>query len=290
MFRRILVATDFSEASQSAIQTVLAFKQKIPAKITVLHVDTRIHVHSPHRDCACHDQLILEMKRSLPAGKIGDIEFDIVKGVSPAVEILDYSKKHKCDLIAIGSHHRNRIGDFLLGTAARQVIHESTCPVLAVHEFSLADRISFVPRRILIPTDFSYAASLAVQLGEQMAKVFGAQIHFIHVLELPALESIHSEHWIQQLNLPDSTGPKVDAILETLSGKTLTKIPTTLKTLQGKPSEEILAYATEQDMDIIVMGTHKSGTLQRLLIGSVTSTVVASAPCPVITVSPSTVL
>jgi nucleotide-binding universal stress UspA family protein len=290
MFRRILVGTDFSEASQSAIQTVLAFQQQVPEEITILHVDTRIHAHSNRHDCNCREQIVREIEHSIPPGNIGKVSIDVVKGASPAHELLSYAKAHHVDLIAIGSHHRNTLGEFLLGKAAQHVIRESTCPVLAVHEFSMMDRISFVPKKILMPTNFSFASGLALQLGEQMAEAFGAQVHFVHVMELPDLEGMHTQYWINELELAPSTGMNVNAILKTLCRQTMTRIPITLETLQGDPAEEILAYAQEHDIDLIVMGSHKSRAISRLVVGSVTSKIVSSASCPVITVSPSAIV
>ena len=61
-------------------------------------------------------------------------------------------------------------------------------------------------------------------------------------------------------------------------GLTLTKV------LNGVPFVEIIRYARESEMDLIVMGTHGRTGLGHLLIGSVTERVVRKSPCPVLTV------
>ena len=59
---------------------------------------------------------------------------------------------------------------------------------------------------------------------------------------------------------------------------------TMVTTLVGSPAGEILRYATEQEVDLIVIGTHGRGAIGHMLLGSVTERVVRKAPCPVLTV------
>jgi hypothetical protein len=54
--------------------------------------------------------------------------------------------------------------------------------------------------------------------------------------------------------------------------------------LEGSPAEEIIRYATDQGIDLIVMGTHGRTGLERLLMGSVAEQVVRGAPCSVLVV------
>ena len=54
--------------------------------------------------------------------------------------------------------------------------------------------------------------------------------------------------------------------------------------VQGKPSAEIMRFARETEVDMIVLGTHGKGMLDQALFGSTTERVVRRAPCPVLTV------
>ena len=64
--------------------------------------------------------------------------------------------------------------------------------------------------------------------------------------------------------------------------------PVHCATRVGHPFVEILAFAAEQQADLIVMGTHGRGPVAHMLLGSVTEKVVRKARCPVMTVRPST--
>jgi nucleotide-binding universal stress UspA family protein len=57
-----------------------------------------------------------------------------------------------------------------------------------------------------------------------------------------------------------------------------------IATIVGSPFYEIVRYATEQQIDLIVIGTHGRGPLGHMLLGSVAEKVVRKAPCPVLTV------
>jgi nucleotide-binding universal stress UspA family protein len=54
--------------------------------------------------------------------------------------------------------------------------------------------------------------------------------------------------------------------------------------MSDEPHDEIIRYANDEDIDLIVMGTHGRGGLARLLMGSVAEKVVRTARCPVLTV------
>jgi nucleotide-binding universal stress UspA family protein len=62
-----------------------------------------------------------------------------------------------------------------------------------------------------------------------------------------------------------------------------------LSTVLGDPAEEILRYAKENDIDLIVMGTHGRKGLDRVFFGSVAEKVVKQSPVPVLTINPHTV-
>jgi nucleotide-binding universal stress UspA family protein len=66
--------------------------------------------------------------------------------------------------------------------------------------------------------------------------------------------------------------------------KKLERFGTHTDIVEGAPVEEIVDYAKEKEIDLIVMGTHGRGWLAHVLMGSVAEKVVRKAPCPVLTV------
>ena len=139
-------------------------------------------------------------------------------------------------------------------------------------------------KNILIPTDFSETADLAVAHGANMAHLFNAKIFLLHSVEThnpvaapgePALvlqeENMYAEGVAQLNKLADEITKKYNV--------ELTALP-----VKGKPAAAITAAVKENKIDIIVMGTHGASGFEELFIGSNAHKVVNLATCPVISI------
>jgi nucleotide-binding universal stress UspA family protein len=132
-------------------------------------------------------------------------------------------------------------------------------------------------RKILHPTDFSDHSRTAFDLACALARDYGAELLILHVnratpiyapdgivVGVPVEEPYELRGKLAQLRPED---PRVKA---------------EHKLVDGDPAEQILKAAP--GMDLIVLGTHGTTGLARLLMGSVAETVLRNAPCPVLTV------
>jgi nucleotide-binding universal stress UspA family protein len=140
--------------------------------------------------------------------------------------------------------------------------------------------------RILIPTDFSKSSESALRYGGAFAEKFGAELYLLHVVQDLTLfipEAV--------LITPPPT-PPIDqfiaaahaALDRVLQGVGWPGVVIHREVAEGLPFEEILTFAKEKDIDLIVMGTHGHTGLAHILMGSVAEKVVRKAPCPVLTV------
>lgn len=142
--------------------------------------------------------------------------------------------------------------------------------------------------RILWPTDFSNPSKEAGRYAVTLANQFGAELHALHVIEDIAPSMLEAARRM-------ATSPDYTAQARELGEKELAaSLPSdvaggreVVRAIQfGAPLTHILDYAKEQDIGLIVIGTHGLRGLQRFLIGSVAERVVRHAPCPVLTVRP----
>jgi nucleotide-binding universal stress UspA family protein len=140
--------------------------------------------------------------------------------------------------------------------------------------------------RILVPTDFSDPADVALRYATGFADAFGARLHLLHVIE-PWV----AQQWAASLALvpgfdfeAEARTRSESALEQVLTRNERERYAARLVTVTGAPFAEIVSYARREDIDLIVMGTHGRGTLAHLLIGSVAENVVRKAPCPVLTV------
>ncbi|MCS6857564.1 MAG: universal stress protein [Deltaproteobacteria bacterium] len=136
----------------------------------------------------------------------------------------------------------------------------------------------FAPRSILCPIDFSEASQRALGLACDLAQVFSAEVHVIHVYQLSAYASPNS-------GLARDLESQVRRELEQFVGPAVQRgIPVRTGLRMGIPYVEIVEAAREIPADLIVMGTTGKTGLQHFLLGSVAERVVRSAEVPVLTV------
>jgi len=137
--------------------------------------------------------------------------------------------------------------------------------------------------RILVPTDFSDSALLALEHGIFLTKKFDGELVLLHVAELPTI-TIH-DFPSDLFELARDCG--MDRMGELLEKQEVALPPVKRVVLAGTPSEPaadvIVEYAKTNEVDFIVMGTHGRRGMRRLLLGSVTEEVVRRSPCPVLT-------
>jgi nucleotide-binding universal stress UspA family protein len=134
---------------------------------------------------------------------------------------------------------------------------------------------------VLVPTDGSESAEKAVGYGVFLADAVGAQVHALSVIDerdyRGAVDEDAAEVGLSAAE--ESARTAVDRVAERVDDDRVTTHVTT-----GVPSEAILDYAAEADVDLVVMATHGRTGVERFIIGSVAEKVVRRAPVPVVTV------
>lgn len=141
--------------------------------------------------------------------------------------------------------------------------------------------------KILIPTDFSDCARNALAHGLFLAHHYDAEIHLLHAVELPtiAVTDMPSDMFdIEEEKALDRMDELLDEheVHHERSGRVHKAVR------PGKPTEPaaevILDYADDENIDMIVMGTHGRRGARRMLLGSVAEQVIRGAECPVFAV------
>jgi len=138
--------------------------------------------------------------------------------------------------------------------------------------------------KLLHPTDFSETAEQAEAQAVALARALGAEVVLLHVaVETPLYSEGGLGFETQKIYDAQRTWAE-----ETLEARTaaIRAQGVTARWLRrsGVPFEAIVAAATEERADVIVMGTHGRSGLNRLLLGSVADRVIRLAPCPVLAV------
>lgn len=136
-------------------------------------------------------------------------------------------------------------------------------------------------KHILFPVDFSDASAAALPAAVEMARHSGAKITLLHVFHIPAVYYSSIDPVGQLMDdlplLLEQASDKLDTLAQTVTEPvSLEKV-----VVQGDPGPVIVSWAAENDVDLIMMGTHGHGLFRTLLLGSVTAKVLHDASCAV---------
>jgi nucleotide-binding universal stress UspA family protein len=139
--------------------------------------------------------------------------------------------------------------------------------------------------RILVPTDFSAGSEHAWNEARRLASRLGAELVLLHVLVEAPLYS-EGPFTVKQTRGVFEAARKwaVDALGQWTSAAVAEGLAARWVLRTGVPYKEIVGAATRERADLIVIGTHGRGGLDRALLGSVADRVIRLAPCPVLTV------
>ena len=143
--QNILVATDFSHASELAIEAARVLALQNDAKITLVHVfDARPPFSVPlSRELGVDEaeyerqmrERIHEELVKLREAKLSDVpeaKVAIVVSTSAAEGICDYARKEDVDMIVVSTHGRTGLSHLLIGSVAEKVVRHAECPVLTL--------------------------------------------------------------------------------------------------------------------------------------------------------------
>ena len=140
-------------------------------------------------------------------------------------------------------------------------------------------------KKVLVPTDFSESARHAFTYGVSFAREFQAELVLLHVVENLTVGYASDLFPVPMAEVFQEISGYAKAELAKLAEEARQRgVVVAELVAQGKPSAEIIRHAAENSVDMIVLGTHGKGMLDKALFGSTAERVIRRAPCPVLTV------
>ncbi len=269
--------------------------ERFDAQLTILHVDTLAEatreeafpVLEPEMNdtekATEHEVLHLtgiKTPRNLRLQRL------VRRNQNPAEEIVLYTRVHPVELVVVGTHGRSGLNHLIMGSVAEKVIRQAHCPVITVRASATAAKVTPY-LNILAPVDFSPHSEKALLYAWSLAKLFHAQLHILHIVDIP----VHPEHYAVNLNLSGEFGHELMVRSHEELERMIAPFPPSnvkhrIVVEFGRAYNEIVEFAAQHESDLIVMGTQGLSGLQKFFLGSTTAKVVRHAPCPVLTVKP----
>lgn len=302
VFKNILVATDFSEASDRALRDALALDAEGDARIWVVHalaknpqqystlenppeLDVeRVEAEKQMRKMVEGVTTARKVEAQVRLGKVGDVVARVIA-------------EENIDLLVIGTRGRGAISKLALGSVAEELLRVAPCPVLTIgpraEVRSTARRMEF--RTILFATDFGRASAKALPLALALARANQAKLILLHMTApMPMVSASLSAYAPASMAAEDvaqweATTHKLslERMKEDLPRETgLEQEPEFIVGMEFLP-EGILTAAAERKVDLIVMGANRSASPRAAahIPWSIVPEVVRGAACPVLTVA-----
>ncbi|WP_121743417.1 universal stress protein [Natronorubrum halophilum] len=280
MYNRILVPVDESDPAAAALDHALEIADEWDATVSLLYVADTNESSQTRLGTEVVDVLeqegeeIVSNARERVAERGVSVTTDIVQGI-PHEAIVQYAATHDADLVVMGTHGRDGLERYVLGSVAERVVNRATIPVLTVRA---ADDVttSYPYTAVLVPTDGSDHAMAALQRGADVANRNNATVHLLSVLEEPILGLGNDR---------SDRDERVRGLLEeatsTVQNAGVDDVVTAVES--GSVPREITSYADSEGIDLIVMGTHGRTGIDQHLLGSITERVLRTASVPVLT-------
>jgi nucleotide-binding universal stress UspA family protein len=138
-------------------------------------------------------------------------------------------------------------------------------------------------QRILVPTDGSAGSERVLEHAIGLASVHDATVHALYVINSGSFAGLPMETSWEGLD--DMLRADAEAAMDEVCAIAAeSNVPVETAIVEGTPSREIVRFAEREDCDLVVMGTHGRGGIDRLLLGSVAEKVVRASEVPVLTV------
>ncbi|HEX7708894.1 MAG TPA: universal stress protein [Thermoanaerobaculia bacterium] len=233
-FRRILIPTDFSTASEWVFDDAVRIAGSSGGELLILHVrmtwaskpdKLRFPADPSLYDYVEQHELDLLRDRVIRANAALSTRLIVRQAPNPAAEICRTAREEKADLIVIATHARHLVTHLFVGSTTMSVIHDPPAPVLSIR-YGIPKRTAL--SRIVVPVDLTQTSRPAIDLAYEV----GTEVHIVAVCS----EADHVE-----------TGNLVQRLAAATPGAR------TLVTRGKHPQEEIIRYANSVDADAIFL-------------------------------------
>ncbi len=288
----VLIGTSLGEESDQVVCSGLAMARAAGARAFIVHAAQLEpllvgygHVLEREQLAKCDEELRRQIERLGAGGP--DLAGSKVQIGAPHRILIETAQEIGADLIVVGATGSGPFAAELLGSTADRVLRKAPCPILIVR-----GELPVPPRRVLAPVDLSTLSGDSFCCGLQMlAQLAGnaeVQVRAVHALSLLDALAFRQRTKTSVEQASEHVAAQLQRFV--LENRPDLSFPVETTVLPGEPRFEILREMEEHPVDLLILGTHGRGGMDRLVLGSVASTVSRKAPCSVLVISPEAAL
>jgi nucleotide-binding universal stress UspA family protein len=280
---RVLMAIDGSEDAKAAMEWLGEFPLPPQSHVRVLQA-------TASADALPHGQVIAEMARqAVEAARVvlarhwRETDGVVVEG-DPREAIIQAAEAWPADLLVVGARGLGAIKSFLLGSVSTAVVRHASCPVLVVKGQPT------LLRRAVVAIDGSPDSLAAVRFFASLPLSRELDVRLIAVVRPPAQlatpEVPTTTMWTMFEDLVREGKTKLESVLTKVADDHLRARVRTVEQaiVLGHPADEVWRAASEPGVDLLVVGARGLGAVKRLLLGSVSESLLHHASCSMLVV------
>lgn len=268
--KSIIVGTDFSDGSFVALDIAVDIANKINRNIRLIWVQKEkmlldgdqmnaVAKLAAHRlQELCDDR----------ADKLHNIKIipEILQGKVASV-IGNEARKYDSPIIIIGTNGASGFEKYWMGSTAVRIIQESPCPVLTIREgFNFHKKLE----KIVVPIRVNLTSRQKVPIAAQMAKLFTSNIYVLGLIDTKQNESDLNTYIKQTEAFMTKENIKFNYEIRNYNNYT----------------DDVLAYASEINADLIVINTEQDRVLAQLFLGTNAQQIVHKSQIPILCIHP----
>ncbi|HEV2387432.1 MAG TPA: universal stress protein [Candidatus Acidoferrales bacterium] len=284
VLRNILVATDFSPASEMALDYAVAIARRYESHLYIVHaIRPELYALTPPEATGGMVEIVRqaaeqEMANLLISGRLREVPHQAMVEEGDVWSVLaELTSKHHADLIVVGTHGRSGLEKMFLGSVAERVFRLSMQPVLTVGpKVSKQAPAEIALKNVVYATDFGPTSLRALPYALSLAQEYQAKLTLIHVAGDRAGASTEDE-----AKISEASAERLQQMLP--PGADLWCFPEFLAVF-GPLVESILAAARQRSADLLVLGIRGGGAVTGHLPAANAYRLVREATCPVLTV------
>ncbi|MBR9984742.1 MAG: universal stress protein [Desulfosarcina sp.] len=295
MFNRILAATDIAVTGDAPVISAARMARQQTARLYLLHVMESASTENRRlvRHFETGKEMIADADYAHAVGQtlektyeddLSDVLYEIrITTGYPWEEILRWARQIETDLIVMGPHSTRAEEKGVIRVAGRvgstveNVVTRETCPVMVVNRAALDDQLRF--QRVLVAVDFSRSCECAICFAAALAKQHHSRLLVFHMIPVPPFPKYtRNDYTADAAHAKKRLESFYEGYLDAIDHRYLIKAG-------AMPHLEILTCGGENNVDLIIMGSHTKEKSGKWYPGSAVERVAYRAACPAVVVT-----
>lgn len=297
---RFVVGDDLRDNSELPLTVAADWAQAFEKELLVLHGDrladtktldtvlTRMNLEVGKNYAQNLLQANTETLRK-QVEKLGGSKEKIVCESRPgngAEVLLEEVRSPEVELVILGYNPKRTLREVFLGTVTEELIHKSTCSLMIVKNIEARS-----PKNIMVAYDFSHHCDQSLKWAKALYGRFESKTHLVNVVpcfyqgyhsDIAAKGELNQkiEEMIEE-NIHQAEA-KLQKKVRELEDGTFPVTGATVLDKKGSISDKLVDYVRQEEIDLVLMGSHMRGKIKELFLGSVASGLLKKTPCSIL--------